>query len=159
MLRYFDLQWKTMQCVVYWNGNILFFTLCPLWNDISWWRNIQDPEPESEWFPQSWWMVDPSFLFCSLVTIGLSRDTWPKLEVLFCYHSAGKMMGSFLSTAACTPAAGGARPRAGGSLLHSGAASGSPEHYSTVQCSTVQHFDFLYSTFLWISAEYEHEYS
>ena len=79
-------------------------------------------------------MVDPSFLFCSLVTIGLSRDTWPKLEVVLCYlniesfaiswllscmllilvikavilhedddvrgHSAGKMMESFLSTAA-----------------------------------------------------------
>ena len=29
-------------------------------------------------------MVDPSILFCSLVTIGLSRDTWPKLVVL-CY--------------------------------------------------------------------------
>ena len=62
-----------MQCVVYWNGNTLFFTICPLWNDISWWRNTQDPE--SEWFTKSWWMTDLRFLFCSLVTIGYSRDT------------------------------------------------------------------------------------
>ena len=116
-------------------------------------------------------MVDPSFLFCRLVTIGLNRYTWPELEVVFCYlniesfatswlqscmllildmnavilhedddvrgHSAGKMMGSFFSTAACTPAAAaGSRRRGGGSPFRSGAASGSPEHYSTVQYST-----------------------
>ena len=34
-------------------------------------------------------MVAPSFLFCSLVTIGLNRDTWPKLEVVFCYLNIG----------------------------------------------------------------------
>ena len=85
-----------MQCVVYWNGNTLFFTLCPLWNDISWWRNTQDPE--SEWFTKSWWMTDLRFLFCSLVTIGLSRDTWPKLWFVFCYLNIESFATSWLQS-------------------------------------------------------------
>ena len=85
-----------MQCVVYWNGNILFFTLCPLWNDISWWRNTQDPE--SEWFTQSCWMAYLRFLYCSLVTIGLSRDTWPKLWFVFCYLNIESFATSWLQS-------------------------------------------------------------
>ena len=154
MLRYFNLQWKskvknqTMQCVVYWNGNTLFFTLCPLWNDISWWRNTQDPE--SEWFTQSWRMsqvpvlqfghnwFEPRHLAqtvnmsyspprsCSHVLVMKAVILHEDEDVR--RHTEGKVQ-SLLTSAMCPAAAtAGTRPRGGGSPLHSGAASGSPEH-------------------------------